>query len=90
MTDDILRTERWKEKTGFVPGLAPDTIVPEIRYQVLNGQVFYIQVWGNTDETARGQLTLAELEDQLGKPVTKEGWYDHEGTYLGDDPGLET
>lgn len=86
---DELRSDRWKEKTGFVPGLAPDTVVPETRYQVLNGQVFYLQVFGNTGETSRGQMTLADLENQLGQPVTKEGWYDHEGKYLGDDPGLE-
>jgi len=85
---DELRTDRWKEKTDFVPGLAPDTQIPETRYQVLNGAVFTLQVW-KSGSTARGQMTLSELEDQLGQPITKEGWYDHAGKYLGNDPGLE-
>ena len=85
---DPLRTDRWKEKTSFIPGIGPDTEIPETRYQVLNAQVFSLQVFPS-GTTSRGQMTLSELEDQLGKPVTKDGWYDHEGTYLGDDPGLE-
>ena len=90
MSNNPLKTKRWKEKTNFVPGIVPSvTVVPKTRYQVLNGQVFYLQVYGNTGETARGQMTLAELEQQFGEPVTKEGWYDHAGKYLGDDPGLE-
>lgn len=92
--DDILRTDRWKEKSGFVPGLVfPDengeggTQVPELRFQVLNGNVYTLQVWPD-GETARGQLTLAELESQLGESVTKEGWYDHTGKYLGSRANL--
>lgn len=88
MSDD-LRTAAWKEKTDFVPGMGPDTLIPELRFQVLHGRVYSLQVWPN-GSTARGTMTLDELEKQIGKPVVKEGWYDHEGEYLGtEDPDIE-
>lgn len=90
MTEEVneLRTDRWKEKTDFIPGFVPgETDIPELRYQVLSGNVYTLQVWRD-GSTARGQMTLDELEGQLGKRVTKQGWYDHAGTYLGDDPQL--
>lgn len=83
-----LRTDSWKEKTSGIPGYIPgETLIPELRFQVLGPNVYSLQVWPD-GETARGQLTIPELESQLGKSVTKQGWYDHEGKYLGDDPGL--
>lgn len=84
-----LREKHWKEKTDFVPGIVfGETLIPELRYQILQGRVFTLQVWPN-GSTARGQMTLDDLEKQLGQPVTKEGWYDHTGKYLGtEDAGL--
>lgn len=81
--------KRWREKTEFVPGLVfGETLIPEVRYQVLAGQVYILQVYPD-GETGRGLMTPDELSKQLGKPVTKEGWYDEAGKFLGQDPGLE-
>lgn len=85
---DILRTQRVKDKFGFVPGLTDDTEIPECRYQVLHTKVYILQAWPS-GETARGEMTIDELSKQFGKPITKEGWYDVHGEFLGNDPGLE-
>lgn len=84
-TDEEIR--RWKEKTDYVPGLASDTDIPEVRFQVQGPQVYTLQVWRD-GTTARGQMTLEQLAAYLGQPITKEGWYDHTGRYYGDDPQL--
>lgn len=85
---DILRTQRVKDKFGFVPGLTPDTDIPVCRYQVLHTKVFILQTWAS-GSTARGEMTIDELSKQFGKKIFKEGWYDAHGNFLGNDPGLD-
>ena len=89
--DNILRTDRWKEKTNFVPGLVFDedgkADIPDLRFQVLGGKVFSIQTWRD-GSTGRGEMSLEDLGKKLGKNITKEGWYDFDGTYLGLAPEM--
>jgi hypothetical protein len=94
MADEPEETEaeliaRWRDKTDFAPGLADDTVIPQTRYQVLNGIVYSRTSWMD-GSVARGIMTLDELEKQIGKPIVKEGWYDPTGKYYGlYDPELE-
>lgn len=78
---------RLEAKMAFAPGIAEGTDVPDLRFQVLHGRVYTLQVWAD-GSTARGEMTLDELEAHLGREIKQEGWYDHEGTYLADDPRL--
>lgn len=79
--------EHWDGKTSFAPGVPDDQdAVPEVLYQVLLGRVFTLTRWKD-GSTARGEVALADLEALSGGPITKEGWYDVLGRYLG--PELE-
>lgn len=78
----------WEDKVSFAPGVPDDPdAVPELLYQVLLGRVYTLTRW--TDgSTARGEVPLADLEAVAGKPVTREGWYDALGAYVGPElPG---
>ena len=78
----------WVDKTSFAPGVPDDPdAVPELLYQVLLGRVFTLMRWKD-GSTARGEAALADLEAVAGVPVTKEGWYDALGKYVGSElPG---
>jgi hypothetical protein len=72
----------------FAPGVPDDAAdLPTTRYQVLEGRVFTLTVWRNA-ATARGEVAVADLEQLRGEPVTRDGWYDETGAYLGDEAGL--
>lgn len=73
----------WEDKTSFAPGVPDDPdAVPELLYQVLLGKVFTLMRWRD-GSTARGEVALADLEALAGSAVTREGWYDALGRYLG-------
>lgn len=78
----------WDDKVSFAPGVSDDPdAVPELLYQVLLGRVYTLTRWRD-GSTARGEVPLADLEGVAGKPVTKEGWYDALGSYVGPElPG---
>lgn len=85
----LTEDQRWALKTEFVPGMPTDwSSVPQLRYQVLQGQVYTLER-RRDGQTTRGQVNLAALEALRGEPVTDEGWYDPMGQFLGDDPGFE-
>lgn len=75
----------WEDKTSFMPGVPEDEdAIPEILYQVLLGNVYTLTRWKDSS-TARGQMTLQDLEARLGFTVVKEGWYSVMGDYLGSE-----
>lgn len=74
---------RWRAKTDFLPGINLSQPAPEMRYQLLDGRVYTLQIMPNGSVT-RGELEIA----QLSFPLPAEGWYDWDGTYLGEDPML--
>jgi hypothetical protein len=78
----------WEDKTSFAPGVPDDPdAVPELLYQVLLGRVYTLTRWRD-GSTARGEVSLADLEAVAGGTVSKEGWYDALGKYLGGElPG---
>ena len=78
----------WADKTFFAPGVPDDLgAVPELLYQVLLGRVFTLMRWRD-GSTARGETQLANLEAVAGSAVTREGWYDALGKYIGPElPG---
>lgn len=73
----------WEDKTSFAPGVPDDPdAVPELLYQVLLGRVYTLTRWKD-GSTVRGEVALADLEGVAGGPVTREGWYDALGKYIG-------
>lgn len=77
-----------EDRMDFAPGVPTDpSAIPQLRYQLLNGQVFTLTVWPS-GSTARGSVPVGELQDRVGSSELEEGWYDALGEYLGDDPGL--
>lgn len=78
----------WADKTSFAPGVPDDQdAVPELLYQVLLGRVFTLTRWRD-GSTARGEVPLTDLEAVAGSTVTREGWYDALGKYVGPElPG---
>jgi hypothetical protein len=78
-------TERWIEKTSFPIGVDLTQAPPEMRYQLLGGRVFTLQLFPSGD-IARGELAPADLDF----PAPQEGWYDGFGAFLGDEPNLPT
>ncbi len=86
--DDFEPGPGWAEKVSFMPGVPEDDdAVPELYYQVLLGRVHTLQRWKN-GSTARGEVGLAELEAVAGGSITREGWYDALGRYVGSElPG---
>lgn len=78
----------WEDKTSFAPGVPDDPdAVPELLYQALLGRVYTLTRWKD-GSTARGEVALADLEAVAGGSITREGWYDALGKYLGSElPG---
>lgn len=73
----------WEDKTSFAPGVSDDPdAIPELVYQVLLGRVFSLTRWKD-GSTVRGEVALADLEAVTGSAITREGWYDALGTYIG-------
>ncbi len=67
----------------FIPGMPDDpSQLPELFFQVILGKVFTLTRWPN-ESTARGEMTLEELEERFGEKVLKEGWYSASGAFLG-------
>jgi hypothetical protein len=70
------------DKYDWAPGVPLDTSnLPRLFYQALLGRVFTLQRWPD-GSTARGEVSLAELEALVGGTV-REGWYDAAGIYRG-------
>lgn len=77
-----------EDRMDFAPGVPIDpSAIPELRYQLLNGQVYTLTVWAS-GSTARGSVPVRELQDRAGSSELEEGWYSALGEYLGDDPKL--
>ncbi|URA07126.1 hypothetical protein P9A48_gp18 [Xanthomonas phage Mallos] len=73
----------WEDKTSFAPGVSDDPdAIPELHYQVLLGRVYTLTRWKD-GSTVRGEVTLQDLEAVAGSAVTKEGWYDALGAFVG-------
>lgn len=73
----------WEDKMSFAPGVPEDPdATPELLYQALLGRVFTLTRWRD-GSTARGEVSLAELESVAGSVVSREGWYDALGRYIG-------
>lgn len=67
----------------FIPGMPDDpSTLPELFFQVILGRAYSLMRWPN-ESTARGEVTLQELEERFGAPLVKEGWYSASGAYLG-------
>lgn len=77
-----------EDRMDFAPGVPTDpSVIPELCYQLLNGQVFTLMVW-RSGSTARGSVPMQELQDRVGSSELEEGWYNALGEYLGSDPKL--
>lgn len=78
----------WGDKTAFAPGVPTDSrAIPKRYYQVLFGKVYTLMTWSD-GSTVRGEADLASLAAVAGKAITKEGWYDALGRYIGSElPG---
>jgi hypothetical protein len=81
MPDSPYETEQWLAKTSFPIGVDLTQAPPEMRYQLLEGRVFTLQLFPGGD-VAKGELAPADLDFEL----QGEGWYDGFGAFLGDDP----
>lgn len=75
---------RWDAKTDFPIGVDLNQKPPEMRYQLLAGQVFTLQLFPS-GAIARGVLAPIDLTFDL---TPGDGWYDGDGRFLGDDPNL--
>ncbi|UIS24787.1 hypothetical protein AXL1_17 [Stenotrophomonas phage vB_SmaS-AXL_1] len=83
MADPLEAGPEWEGKMSFAPGVPEDPdAIPELFYQVLLGRVYTLTRWKD-GSTARGEVQLADLEAVAGGAITREGWYDALGAYLG-------
>ncbi|XAQ48598.1 hypothetical protein [Xanthomonas phage vB_XeuM-YB23] len=83
MADEFEAGPEWEGKMDFAPGVPEDPdAAPELFYQVLLGRVYTLTRWRD-GSTGRGEVQLADLEALAGGPITREGWYDALGKYLG-------
>lgn len=87
MTDDVT-SERWAEKTDSLIGIDLDAPAPVMRYQLLQGSLYTLQMFPD-GSTARGMLEPSEFEQFTGRPLGDDGWYDPRGEFLGESPGIE-
>lgn len=68
---------------NWAPGQPLDWAdAPSLTYQVLAGQVF-TTLRSKDGSVARGTTTLQALADLTGAPISKEGFYNSEGNFLG-------
>lgn len=82
-TENPHETDRWVEKTAYPIGVDLTQAPPEMRYQLLGGRVFTLQLFPS------GGVARGEIEpDALDFPTDEDGWYDADGNFLGDDPNL--
>ncbi|UGL62850.1 hypothetical protein [Xanthomonas phage MET13-T1] len=83
MADEFEAGPEWEGKMDFAPGVPEDPdATPELFYQVLLGRVYTLTRWRD-GSTGRGEVQRADLEALAGGPITREGWYDALGKYLG-------
>lgn len=83
MADEFEAGPEWEGKMDFAPGVPEDPdAAPDLFYQVLLGRVYTLTRWRD-GSTGRGEVQLADLEALAGGPITREGWYDALGKYLG-------
>lgn len=80
-------SEGWAEKTNFLPGVYEGQAPPELRYQLLQGKVFTLQLFAD-GAVARGEIEPRQMESLIGAAAQEDGWYHPDGTYLGDEPGF--
>jgi hypothetical protein len=87
MADDQnpLESDQWIAKTDSPIGVDLTQAPPEMRYQLLGGRIFTLQVFPS-GAIARGEIAPSQLDF----PAHEEGWYDGLGKYLGDEPNLPT
>ncbi len=86
MAEDVT-SEAWAEKTDFLVGADLSQPAPVMRYQLLQGRIFTLQLFPD-GSTARGEVGREEFEAYTSRPLGDEGWYDPFGEFLGDDPGI--
>lgn len=86
--DEFKAGPDWAGKMAFAPGVPVDAeAIPKRYYQVLFGKVYTLMTWSD-GSTVRGEADLASLAAVAGKAITKEGWYDALGRYIGSElPG---
>ena len=75
------------ERMDFSPGLASAPVPagePGTLYQHLEGRVFTLRRDSSTGEVSRGEVDKSWLLATNG-PNPLEGWYDHDGQYLGEE-----
>lgn len=79
-----LMTERWIAKTAFPIGIDLSQPPPEMRYQLLDGRMYTLQLFPS------GAIARGEIDPVVaGFPLDDgEGWYDGDGSFLGEDPQL--
>ena len=83
MSDNPLMSEQWVEKTNALVGVDLSQPAPEMRYQLLQGRVHTVQYFPD------GAIARGEVEPgALPFSVVDDGWYDWDGTFLGDNPSL--
>jgi hypothetical protein len=85
--DRDVTSDGWAEKTNFLPGIDLDQPGPELRYQLLQGKVFTLQLFPS-GAVARGEIAPKELAALIQTDPTEDGWYHPDGRFLGDEPGL--
>lgn len=68
------------ERMAYLP--VDESTLPDTKYFVVGGKVFSSKRWKD-GSIARGEITLQQLEGLAGSPISKEGFYDFDGTYLG-------
>lgn len=84
MAEDPLASDQWIAKTEHPVGVDLSVPPPEMRYQLLEGRVYTIQLFPN-GEIAKGEIAIKDA----GFPMDKgEGWYDWDGTFYGNDPSF--
>lgn len=84
--EDPHSTEQWIAKTDFPIGVDLSQPPPEMRYQLLQGRMHTLQLFPS------GAIARGEIDPIFAgfQPAGGEGWYLHDGTFLGDDPQLPT
>lgn len=75
-------TERWVEKTAAPFGVDLSQEPPEMRYQLLEGRMHTLQLFPS-GAVARGEVNPADVGFSVDRG---EGWYNGDGSFLGDDP----
>lgn len=82
--ENPLLDEQWIEKTNFPIGVDLTQPPPQMRYQLMGGKMYTLQL------SPSGAITRGEIDPaHAGFQLQGEGWYNGQGEFLGDDPSIE-